>query len=120
MPRKALAPARAALRFAQKAADEDGPVQQADAGCFKPFDGRTDSCRHRSLLNTPSQRWDVVGRQAADRHGNHRHRIDTSKSWTRHALLFSNSAIAAAHHGKPPHSRRSERSTGRSGQLEHG
>jgi hypothetical protein len=37
MPRKALAPARAALRFAQEAADEGGPVQRADAGLFEPW-----------------------------------------------------------------------------------
>jgi hypothetical protein len=32
--------------------------------------------------------------------------------------MFSNSAIAAAHPGKPPHSRRSERSNGLQGPLE--
>jgi hypothetical protein len=46
--------------------------------------------------------------------------LDTGASWTKHVLLFSNSAIAAAHPGKPSHSRRSERSNGLQDPLEHG
>ena len=53
-------------------------------------------------------------------HGNCRHKLDTGTSWTKHVLLFSNSAIAAAHPGKPSHSRRSERSNGLQDPLEHG
>ena len=33
MPRKVLVPARAALRFAQRAAGERGPAQRDDVGC---------------------------------------------------------------------------------------
>ena len=39
MPRKALAPARAALRFAQQVADERGPAQRADVGCYECLQG---------------------------------------------------------------------------------
>ena len=71
-------------------------------------------------MNASSSVWDVVGRQTAVRHGNQRHRLETRESWTPHALMVSNSAIAVAYLGQPPRSRRSERSTGRSDQLEHG
>ena len=59
-----------------------------------------------------------MGRQRPEGHGNYRHKLDTGAPWTKHVLLFSNSAIAAAHPGKPSHSRRSERSNGRQGPLE--
>jgi hypothetical protein len=69
---------------------------------------------------TDADQRDVMGRQRPEGHGNDRHKLDTGVPWTKHVLLFSNSAVAAAHPGKPSHSRRSERSNGLQDPLEHG
>lgn len=74
--------------------------------------------RDRPAFTTKSAAWDVMGRNSFARHGNWRHRLDTGESWTTHVPMASNSPIAAAHPGKPPHSRRSERSNGLQGPLE--
>ncbi len=76
--------------------------------------------RIKAISITTAARRDVMGRQRPASHGNYRHNSDTSVSWTKHVLLLSNSAIAAAHPGKPSHSRRSERSNGLQDPLEHG
>jgi len=73
-----------------------------------------------AIFITSAERRDVMGRQRPEGHGNYRHKLDTCAPWTKHVLLFSNSAIAAAHPGKPSHSRRSERSNGLQDPLEHG
>lgn len=69
---------------------------------------------------TGAKRWDVLGLLRSASHGNCRHKLDTCASWTKHVLMISNSAVAAAHPGKPSHSRRSERSNGLQDPLEHG
>lgn len=74
----------------------------------------------KAIFNTSADRRDVMGRQRPEGHGNYRHKLDTGAPWTKHVLLLSNSAIAAAHPGKPSHSRRSERSNGLQDPLEHG
>ena len=76
--------------------------------------------RIKVISITTEDRRDVMGRQRAEGHGNYRHNLDTGVPWTKHVLLLSNSAIAAAHLGKPSHSRRSERSNGLQDPLEHG
>ena len=74
----------------------------------------------KAIFITDAQRRDVMGRQRPAGHGNYRHTSDTGVPWTKHVLLLSNSATAAAHPGKPSHSRRSERSNGLQDPLEHG
>ena len=74
----------------------------------------------KAISITISDGRDVMGRQRPEGHGNYRHKLDTGVPWTKHVLLLSNSAIAAAHPGKPSHSRRSERSNGLQDPLEHG
>ena len=74
----------------------------------------------KAIFITDAQRRDVMGRQRPAGHGNYRHKLDTCAPWTKHVRVLSNSAIAAAHPGKPSHSRRSERSNGLQGPLEHG
>jgi hypothetical protein len=76
--------------------------------------------RIKAISITTEDRRDVMGRQRPEGHGNYRHKLDTRVPWTKHVLLLSNSAIAAAHPGKPSHSRRSERSNGLRDPLEHG
>jgi hypothetical protein len=76
--------------------------------------------RIKAISITTEDRRDVMGRQRLEGHGNYRHKLDTGVPWTKHVLLFSNSATAAAHPGKPSHSRRSERSNGLQDPLEHG
>lgn len=76
--------------------------------------------RIKAIFITNADRRDVMGRQRPEGHGNYRHKFDTGVPWTKHVLLLSNSAIAAAHPGKPSHSRRSERSNGLQDPLEHG
>ena len=76
--------------------------------------------RIKAIFITDAQRRDVMGRQRPAGHGNYRHKLDTCAPWTKHVLVLSNSAIAAAHPGKPSHSRRSERSNGLQDPLEHG
>jgi len=117
-PRKALANVRAALRFAQQASDERGCADPTDEGPALTGQGQPHGDLARSALTTRSNAWDVMGRNSFARHGNWRHKLDTGQSWTTHAPMYSNSPIAAAHPGKPPHSRRSERSNGRQGPLE--
>ena len=117
-PRKALANARAALRFAQQASDESGHAHRTDESQALTHSGPYDRGRDRPPATTKSASWDVMGRNSFARHGNWRHRLDTAGSWTTHAPMLSNSPIAAAHPGKPSHSRRSERSNGRQGPLE--
>jgi len=117
-PRKALANVHAALRFAQQAIDERGCADPADGGPALTGQGQPDGDRDRLASTTRSNAWDVMGLNSFARHGNWRHKLDTGQSWTTHAPMYSNSPIAAAHPGKPPHSRRSERSNGRQGPLE--
>jgi hypothetical protein len=74
----------------------------------------------KAIFITNADRRDVMGRQRPECHGNYRHKLDTGAPWTKHVLLFSNSAMVAAHPGKPSHSRRSERSNGLQDPLEHG
>ena len=50
---------------------------------------------------TSADRRDVMGRQRPAGPGNYRHKLDTCAPWTKHVLLFSNSAVAAAHPGMP-------------------
>jgi len=69
---------------------------------------------------TDADRRDVIGRQRPAGRGNYLHNLDTCAPWTKHVLLFSSSVMAAAHPGKPSHSRRSERSNGLQDPLEHG
>lgn len=120
MPRKALVLVRAALRFAQEATDECGRGQQADDDRLPCDEARPGSKRIKAISITTEDRRDVMGRQRPECHGNYRHKLDTGVPWTKHVLLFSNSAKAAAHPGKPSHSRRSERSNGLQDPLEHG
>jgi len=117
-PRKALANGRAALRFAQQASDERGRADPTDEGPALIGPGQPDGDRDQSAFTTASTAWNVMGQNSFARHGNWRHKLDTGQSWTTHAPMYSNSPIAAAHPGKPPHSRRSERSNGRQGPLE--
>lgn len=85
-----------------------------------PLRQQSASKRIKAIFITSADRRDVMGRQRPAGHGNYRHKLDTGAPWTKHVLLFSNSAIAAAHPGKPSHSRRSERSNGLQDPLEHG
>lgn len=117
-PRKALANVRAALRFAQRASDECGCADPTDEGPEVTGQGQPRGDLGRSALTTTLNAWDVMGRNSFAGHGNWRHKLDTGQSWTTHTPMHSNSLIAAAHPGKPPHSRRSERSNGRQGPLE--
>lgn len=117
-PRKALANVRAALRFAQEASDECGHAHRSDEAPALTRKDQPVLVEDRSTSTTKSAVWDVGGRNSFARHGNWRHKFDTGESWTTHAPMHSNSPIAAAHPGKPPHSRRSERSNGRQGPLE--
>jgi hypothetical protein len=117
-PRKALANVRAGLRFAQEASDECGHAHRTDEDPVLTGKDRPARAEDRSTSTTKSAVWDVVGRNSFARHGNWRHKFDTGESWTTHASMHSNSPIAAAHPGKPPHSRRSERSNGHQGPLE--
>lgn len=117
-PRKALANVRAALRFAQQATDERGHAHRTDEGPAFRGKGQPDCGWDRSTFTTGSAAWDVMGRNSFACHGNWRHNLDTGEAWTTHAPMQSNWAIAAAHPGKPPHSRRSERSNGLQGPLE--
>ena len=76
--------------------------------------------RIKAIFITSADRRDVMGRQRPAGHGNYRHKLDTCAPWTKHVLVFSNSAMAAAHPGEPSHSRRSERANGLQDRLEHG
>ena len=66
MPRKALVPARAALRFAQKAAGECGPAQPGRRGirALAAAGGRVSSARHLRALMLVTQLHDLAGEVA--------------------------------------------------------
>ena len=120
MPRKALALERAALRFAQAATDECGRGQQADNDRLPCNEARPGSKEHQSDLHHqcgPARRYGTTSPRQPRLQTS---QVGTCAPWTKHVLLFLNSAVAAAHPGKPSHSRRSERSNGLQDPLEHG
>jgi hypothetical protein len=90
MPRKALAPAHAALRFAQQATNECGPGQAPDEAERGPHESELTARVIASAFTTCPSRWDVMGRDSFAGHGNCHHKSDTGNLWTNHARMVSN------------------------------